>query len=70
MEITMQRMVEVHTKMMQVMTQYMVNCDRKELTPGMEQVLDNHSRMVQMMPQILASTNNNLSQNNLSSKKP
>jgi hypothetical protein len=36
----------------------------------MQQVLDDHSRMVQMMPQILASTNNNLPQNNLGSKEP
>jgi hypothetical protein len=50
MEIAMQRIVEVHTEMMQVMTQYMVNCDSKELPPGMQQVLDNHSQMVQMMP--------------------
>jgi hypothetical protein len=36
----------------------------------MQQVLDNHSWIVQMMPQILASTNNNLSQNNLGNKEP
>jgi hypothetical protein len=36
----------------------------------MQQVLDDHSRMVQMMPQILASINNNLPQNNLGSKEP
>jgi hypothetical protein len=47
----------------------MANRDSKELPLGMEQVLDDHSRMVQMMPQTLASTNNNLPQNNLSSKK-
>jgi hypothetical protein len=70
MELAMQRMVEVHTEMMQVMTQYMVNCDSKELPPGMQQVLDNHSQMVQMMPHILSSTNDNLSQNNLGSKEP
>jgi hypothetical protein len=33
-------------------------------------VLDDHSQMVQMMPQILASTNNNLPQNDLGSKEP
>jgi hypothetical protein len=70
MEIAMQWMVEVHTEMMQVMTQYMVNCDSKKLPPGMQQVLDDHSRMVQMMPQVLASTNNNLPQNNSGSKEP
>jgi hypothetical protein len=52
-----QRMVEVHAKLMQVMTQNLINSDDKELPPGMQQVLDDHSRMVQMMPQILASTN-------------
>jgi hypothetical protein len=36
----------------------------------MQQVLDDHSRMVQMMPQILASNNDNLSQNNVGSKEP
>jgi hypothetical protein len=70
MEMVMQRMVKIPTGMMQAMTQYMVNCDSKELPPGMQQVLDNHSRMVQMMPQILASINNNLPQNNLGSKEP
>jgi hypothetical protein len=70
MEIAMQRMVEVHTEMMQVMTQYMVNCDSKELPPGMQQVMDDHSRIVQMMSQILAGTKNNLPQNDLGSKDP
>jgi hypothetical protein len=42
-EITMQWIVEVHTEMMRVMTQNMVNHDRKELPPGMQQVLDGHS---------------------------
>jgi hypothetical protein len=36
----------------------------------MQQVLDDHSRMKQMMPQILASTNDNLPQDNLGSKEP
>jgi hypothetical protein len=35
MEIVLEQMVEVHTEMMQVMTQCMVNCDSKELPPGM-----------------------------------
>jgi hypothetical protein len=46
MEIVMQRMVELHTGMMRVITQDMVNHDSKELSPGMQQVLDNHSRIV------------------------
>jgi hypothetical protein len=66
----MQRMVEVHTQMMRVMTQDMVNCDSKELPLGMQQVLDDHSRIIQMMSQIMASTSNNLPQNNLGSKEP
>jgi hypothetical protein len=45
----------------------MVNCDSKELPPGMQQVLDNHS---QMIPHMLAVADNNLSQNNLGSKEP
>jgi hypothetical protein len=36
MERVMQQMMEVHTWIMQVMTQDMVNCDSKELPPGMQ----------------------------------
>jgi hypothetical protein len=60
METAMQRMVEVHTEMMRVLTQNMVNRDNNEIPPGMQQVLDNHTRIIQMMSQNLASTNNNL----------
>jgi hypothetical protein len=70
MEITMQRMVEVHTGMVKVLTQDMVNRDSKELPPGMLEVLNDHSQIVQMMSQILASTNNNLPQNDHGSKEP
>jgi hypothetical protein len=63
-------MVEVHTKMMRVMTQDMVNCDSKELPPGMQQVLDNHSRIVQMMSQIMTSTSNSLPQKDHGGKEP
>jgi hypothetical protein len=42
-EKVIQQMVEAHAKMMQVMTQCMVNGDGKELPPGMQQVLDDHS---------------------------
>jgi hypothetical protein len=63
-------MIEVHTGMMQVMTQYMVNRDSQELPPGMQQVLDDHSRIVQMMSQIMAGTNSNLPQHDLGSKEP
>jgi hypothetical protein len=63
-------MVEVYAELMRVLTQNLINSDSKELPPGMQQVLDDHSRMVQMMPQILASINNNLPQNNLGSKEP
>jgi hypothetical protein len=40
MEIAMQRMVEVHTEMMRVLTQDMVNRDSNEIPPGMQQVLE------------------------------
>jgi hypothetical protein len=50
MEMVMQRMMEMHTKMMQVMTHYMVNSGSRELPPRMRQVLDNHSQMIQMIP--------------------
>jgi hypothetical protein len=39
-EIAMQRMVEVHTEMMRVLTQNMVNRDSNEISPGMQQVLE------------------------------
>jgi hypothetical protein len=42
-EIAMQRMVEVHTEMMRVLTQNMVNRDNNEISPGVQQVLDDHS---------------------------
>jgi hypothetical protein len=70
MEIVMQRMVEVHTEMMRVLTQDMVNRDSNELPLGMQQLLDDHSRIVQMMTQIMASTNNCLPQNDHGGKEP
>jgi hypothetical protein len=70
MEIAMQQMVEVHTEMMRVLTQNMVNRDSNEIPPGMQQVLDNHTRIVQMMSQILANTNNNLPRKDYSGKEP
>jgi hypothetical protein len=68
--VAIQQMVEVHAELMRVLTQNFIYSDCKELPPGMQQVLDDHSQMVQMMPQILASINNNLPQNNLGSKEP
>jgi hypothetical protein len=70
MEIAMQRMVEVHTKMMRVLTQNMVNHDSNEIPPGMQQLLDNHTRIIQMMSQNLASRNNNLPRNDHGGKEP
>jgi hypothetical protein len=43
MKVAMQRMVEVQTEMMRVLTQDMVNCGSKNIPPGMQQVLDDHS---------------------------
>jgi hypothetical protein len=68
--VAIQRMVEVHTKLMRVLTQNLISSDSKELPPGMEQVLDNHLQMVQMIPHMLAVTDNNLPKNNLGSKEP
>jgi hypothetical protein len=34
-EIAMQRMVDVQTEMMRVLTQYMINRDSNEIPPGM-----------------------------------
>jgi hypothetical protein len=59
----MQQMVEVHTEMMQVLTQNMVKHSNKDIPPGMQQVLNDHSRIVWMMSQILTNTNNSLPQN-------
>jgi hypothetical protein len=70
MEIAMQRMVEVHTEMMRVLTQNMVNQDSNEIPPGMQQVLDNHTRIIQMMSQNLASSNNSLPRNDHGGKEP
>jgi hypothetical protein len=69
-EIAMQQMVEIHTEMMRVLTQNMVKHGNKDIPPGMKQVLDDHSRIVQMMSQIVASTNNNLPQNDHDGKEP
>jgi hypothetical protein len=69
METTMQQMVEVHTEMMRVLTQHMVNRDSNEIPPRMQQVLDNHTRIIQMMSQNLANTNNNLPQKDYSGKE-
>jgi hypothetical protein len=69
MGIVMQRMMEVHTEMMQVLTQNLINKDSKELSLGMQQILDNHSQMILMIPQMLAVAGNNLPQNNLSCKE-
>jgi hypothetical protein len=69
-EIAMQRMVEVQTEMMRVLTQNMINRDSNEIPLGMQQVLDDHTRIVQMMSQILANTNNNLPRKDYSGKEP
>jgi hypothetical protein len=69
-EIAMQRMVEVHTEMMRVLTHDMVNRNSNKIPPGMQQVMDNHTRIVQMMSQILANTNNNLPRRDYSGKEP
>jgi hypothetical protein len=65
----MQQMVEVHTEMMRVLTQDMVNHGSKNIPPGMQQVLDDHYRIVQMMSQIMASTNNSLPQSDHGGKE-
>jgi hypothetical protein len=67
-EIAMQQLVEVHTRITQMMTQNMANHDGRELPLGVQQVLDNHSRIVQMMSQIVSSTNSSLPQDDLDGK--
>jgi hypothetical protein len=70
MGIVMQRMMEIHTKMMRLLTQNLINTGCKRLPPEMQQVLDNHSQIIHMIPQMLAVANNQLPPNNLSIKKP
>jgi hypothetical protein len=68
-DIAMQRMVEVYTGMMRVLTQDMVNHGSEDIPPGMQQVLDDHSRIVQMMFQFVSITNNCLPQNDHGGKE-
>jgi hypothetical protein len=70
MGIVMQQMIKMHTEMMRVLTQNLIDTECKRLPPEMQQVLDNHSQIIQMIPQILAVANNKLPPNNIRSKKP
>jgi hypothetical protein len=70
MKIAIKQMVETYTEITLLMTQDMVNRDSKNLPPRMWQQLDDHSRIVQMRSQIMASTSNNLPQNDHGSKEP
>jgi hypothetical protein len=42
-EIAMQQLVEVHTRITQMMTQNLANHDGRDLPMRVQQVLDNHS---------------------------
>jgi hypothetical protein len=69
MDLVMQRMMEMHAQLTQVVTQNMINGKSNELPPGVQQLLDAHTRIVQMASQIMAN-NNNISPSNPSNAKP
>jgi hypothetical protein len=58
MDLAMQRMIETHTQLTQVVTQNMISSESKELPPGVQQLLDTHTRIVQMATQIMTNNNN------------
>jgi hypothetical protein len=64
MDLVMQRMMEMHAQLTQVVTQNMFIGESNELPPGVQQLLDAHTRIVQMASQIMANNNNNNNNNN------
>jgi hypothetical protein len=68
MDLVIQRMMEMHTQLTQVVTQNMISNKSNELPPGVQQLLDAHTRIAQMASQIM--TNNNLSPSGPSNDSP
>jgi hypothetical protein len=66
MDLVMQRMIEAHTQLTQVVTQNMISSKSNELPPGVQQLLDAHTHIVQMASRI----NNNVSPSDPSNDKP
>jgi hypothetical protein len=69
MDLVMQRMMETHTQLTQVVTQNMISSKSNELPPGVQQLLDAHTHIVQMASRIM-NNNNNISQSEPSNDKP
>jgi hypothetical protein len=69
MDLAMQRMIETHTQLTQVVTQNMISSKSNELPPGVQQLLDAHTHIVQMASQIMTN-NNNASPSDPSKDKP
>jgi hypothetical protein len=68
MDLVMQRMMEAHTQLTQVVTQNMISNKSNELPLGVQQMLDAHTHIVQLASQIM--TNNNISPSDPSNDKP
>jgi hypothetical protein len=69
MDLVMQRMIETHTQLTQVVTQNMISSKSNELPPGVQQLLDAHTHIMQMASQIMTN-NNNASPSDPSNDKP
>jgi hypothetical protein len=69
MDLVMQRMMEAHTQLSQVVTQNMISIKSNELPPGVQQMLDAHTHIVQLASQIMTN-NNNVSPSDPSNDKP
>jgi hypothetical protein len=59
MDLVMQRMMETHTQLTQVVTQNMISNKSNELPPGVQQMLVAHTHIVQMASRIMTNNNNN-----------
>jgi hypothetical protein len=71
MDLVMQRMIEAHTQLTQVVTQNMISNKSNELPPGVQQILDAHTHIVQMASRIMTNNNNNnVSPSDPSNDKP
>jgi hypothetical protein len=58
MDLAIQRMIETHTQLTQVVTQHMISNKSNELPLGVQQLLDAHTHIVQMASQIMTNKNN------------
>jgi hypothetical protein len=69
MDLVMQRMIEAHTQLTQVVTQNMISSQSNELPLGVQQLLDAHTHIVQMASRTMTN-NNNISPSDPSNDKP